>query len=119
MKVSGVAIGQWNQICKKKEGIRRTIYKIFRAIVMGKVSHVYKTGDYIVRYYDMNVLVSRTGLVLTVWRDTETEIHNIPQSIREKYDLETTHKMNIMKAIEKHRGIVKKGLRHNAEKIGD
>lgn len=28
MKISGVAIGQWNQICKNKEGIRRTQYKI-------------------------------------------------------------------------------------------
>lgn len=102
MKISGVAIGQWNQICKKKEGIRRTKYKIYRAIVMGKVAHIYASKDYITRYYDMNILVSHTGLVLTVWRDNATEQFKICEKLKAKYDTEITHKDNAREASIKH-----------------
>lgn len=108
MKISGVALGQWNQICKKKEGIRRTQYKIYRAIVMGNVAHTYMSDDYVIRYYDMNILVSHTGLVLTVWRDTETAPYVIGHKTKARYDAATTHKENIRKANAKHSMIMKK-----------
>lgn len=116
MKISGVAIGQWNQNCKNKEGIRRTSYKIHRAIVMGKVSHMYMNGDYIIRYHDLNLLISTDGIVMTVWRDGSTKPHTISQEVKDKYDTETTHKTNIMKANKKHCGIVKRG-REGYEKV--
>ncbi|MCY9757740.1 hypothetical protein M5X00_26280 [Paenibacillus alvei] len=107
MKVSGVALGQWNRICKKKEGIRRTVYKINRAIVMGNVAHVYETKDYIIRYHDMNILVSNKSLVLTVWRDRETDPFTIQEELKAEYDATTTHKENNKKANAKHVSIVK------------
>ncbi|OME54039.1 hypothetical protein BSK59_15775 [Paenibacillus odorifer] len=107
MKISGVAIGQWNQICKKKEGIRRTQYKIYRAIVMGNVAHTYASKDYIIRYHDMNILVSHTGLVLTIWRDSNTDTITIVDKVKAKYDAKTTHKQNIKKANAKHSYILK------------
>jgi hypothetical protein len=108
MKVSGVAIGQWNSVCKKKEGRRRTLYKIYRAIVMGTVSHIYPTGDYIVRYYDVNLLVSKKGMVLTVWKDASRPRHIIPTEIKERYDNETTFKDNVGKAKAKHKRVLKR-----------
>lgn len=113
MKISGVSLWQWNQICKKKEGIRRTTYKIFRAISMGKVAHIYASGDYIIRYQDINLLISKTGLVLTLWRDTTTPNHKIHHKVKEHYDATMTHKMNILKATLKHRGIVRR-MQQNA-----
>lgn len=97
MIVSGVAIGQWNQICKKKEGVRRTKYKIIRAFVMGKLSHVYTTKDYIIRYADLNLLVSRSGVIMTVWRDKVNRNVIIDEKIKKQYDESTTHKENIKK----------------------
>lgn len=103
MIISGVAIGQWNQVCNKKEGVRRTSYKIHRAIVLGKMTHNYPDGSYIVRYYDLNILVNYNGYVMTVWRDTETKKHVIKESRKLKYDERTTHKQNISQALIKHR----------------
>jgi hypothetical protein len=108
MKISGVALGQWNSICKKKEGVRRTRYKIYRAIAMGKVSHVYESGDYIIRYYDINVLVSKTGLILTVWRDNSRELHYIRRKTKENYDETTTYKQNLINAMKKHKSVLKR-----------
>jgi hypothetical protein len=108
MKVSGVAIGQWNANCKNKEGRRRTIYKILRAIVMGKVSHVYRTKDYIVRYHDLNILVSNKGIVLSVWRDKTRKQHFVPETFKEQYDYKYTFKQNIKNAIKKHKIILNK-----------
>lgn len=68
--ISGVAIGQWRNstnkglLLSKKE----TEDKIKRAIILGKPMFMYKSGDYIVKYYDLNILVSSSGIVLTVWR---------------------------------------------------
>lgn len=117
MKISGVAIGQWNQICKKKEGIRRTTYKIHRAIVMGKVTLKYPTGDYIVRYHDLNLLVSKAGIVYVVWRDIEAEKHTIKDKVKMKYVARTTHKENIKLANERHRKIVKNVEQENHSDI--
>ncbi|MCR8994582.1 hypothetical protein [Brevibacillus laterosporus] len=108
MKISGVALGQWNQICKKKEGVRRTTYKIYRAISMGEMSHIYASGDYIVRYQDINLLISKTGLVLTVWRDTITPNYKISDRVKKHYDDTVTYKANIIKAEFKHLGIIRK-----------
>lgn len=102
MKVSGIAIGQWNANCKKKEGARRTIYKIHRAIVFGNVSHVFESKDYVVRYYDMNILVSHTGLVMMVWRDQTRPNYFVSEEEKAAYNAVTTHKENIKKANQKH-----------------
>lgn len=102
MKISGVAIGQWNGNCRKQEGNSRTQYKILRAIVMGKVTHIYSNGGYIVRYYDINVLVSSEGLVLTLWKDSNTPQHTIDPKIRHEYDRVTSVKENIRRANGKH-----------------
>lgn len=102
MIVSGIAIGQWNQICRKKEGIRRTRYKILRAFVMGRLSHTYKSKDYIVRYCDLNLLVSHTGVIMTVWRDKSTPNVIVDEEFKTKYDITTTHKENAVKANKRH-----------------
>lgn len=108
MKISGVAIGQFLGNVKKKEGKRRTEYKIHRAIVLGKLTHVYNSGDYIVRYYDLNLLISKQGIVLTIWRDATRKEHYINPKIKDSYDESTTHKENIAKANVKHKSIINK-----------
>jgi hypothetical protein len=117
MRISGVAIGQWNSLSKKKEGIVRTRYKINRAVVMGKVSHIYKSKDYIIRYFDLNILVSNMGMVLTIWRDRNTPKHQVHESIKVKYDNENTNKQNLINANLKHRRVLKNINNKNKEVI--
>lgn len=107
MYISGIAIGQWNQICRKQGTVGEINYKIHRAIVLGDVSHVYHSGDYIVRYYDLNIMVSRTNLVMTVWRDIMTKPFYIDEEVKAEYDANTTHPQNITKANIKHKKIIK------------
>jgi hypothetical protein len=107
MRISGIAIGQWNANCKKKEGTHRTKYKIHRAIVLGNVTHVYMSKDYVVRYYDMNILVSHTGLVMMVWKDQSRPNHMVGRYTKEKYDAKTSNKQNIKNANRKHHQNVK------------
>jgi hypothetical protein len=102
MKVNIHAINQWNLNCKKKEGIRRTTYKILRAVVMGKVLYTVGLGDYVVRYFDMNVYVDKRGEVLAVWRTNLYEPHGVPYNFKNQYDKETTFKQNLRKAVAKH-----------------
>lgn len=68
--ISGVAIGQWRNSTKKGLGLKKNEAedKIKRAIILGKPVFMYKTGDYIIKYHDLNILVSRDGIVLTIWR---------------------------------------------------
>lgn len=103
MKVSGVAIGQWNDICKKKEGAHRTKYKLHRAIVLGRVVHVYVSKDYIVRYHDLNILVSHIGLIMMVWRDQSRPNVVILDEDKDEYDAKTTNGQNISNANSQHR----------------
>lgn len=105
MRVSGVAIGQWNEINKNKSSKRKTTYKINRAIVMGTLSHSYSSGDYIIRYYNINLLISKTGEVLTLWKDDTRKPHHVPNSVRLAYDIETSYKENMLKADSKHRTV--------------
>lgn len=76
---------------------------------MGKVSHYYMNGDYIICYHDMNLLISKDGIVLTIWRDMSVPPHNISEKTKLKYDAETTHKQNIYNANQKHRINIQKG----------
>lgn len=68
--ISGVAIGQWRNSTKKGSGLGKAEAegKIKLAIILGKPLFMYKTGDYIVKYHDLNILISREGNVLTIWR---------------------------------------------------
>lgn len=102
MKINQLALNKWNEICKKQEGIRRTTYKILRAVVMGKVIHTFGDGDYVVRYFDINAYVTRDGEVLNVWRSNVHEVHGISYSIKNEYDKNTTFKQNLRKAKAKH-----------------
>lgn len=68
--VSGVAVGQWKEITSKGRKYSKDEIedKIKRAIILGKPVHIYKSGDYIIKYYDINILLSASGIVLTVWK---------------------------------------------------
>jgi hypothetical protein len=107
MKISGIAIGQWNANCKNQEGQHRTKYKIHRAIVFGNVSHVYQSKDYVIRYYDMNILISHTGIVMMVWRDQSRPVCFFDESDKVHYDSVTSNKQNISNANKKHGTIVR------------
>lgn len=102
MKISGIAVGQWNANVRKKEGKHRTKYKIRRAIVLGNVSHVYDSNDYVVRYHDMNLLVSHTGIVMMVWKDNSRPVHFVSEEIKTEYDEVMSHKQNIKNSCKKH-----------------
>jgi len=117
--VSGIAIGQWNQICKRREGKRRTIYKIARAISLGTVSHVFNSNDYIVRYHDINLLVDRTGCVMVVWRDRSRPLVKIDEKIKAIFDAFYSYREALGMANEIHKEIQDEIRRVRAEQRGE
>ncbi|WP_336786915.1 hypothetical protein [Paenibacillus sp. MMO-177] len=106
MFVSGVAIGQWNAICKNKEGRRRTIYKIARAICVGDVTLIYPSGNYIIRYHDINLLVDVTGCVNTVWRDVSRPVVDVEETIKSNFDHLFTHNEVLELANDMHKTVM-------------
>lgn len=105
MFISGVAIGQWNNICKNKEGKRRTVYKITRAICVGDITHVFPSRAYIVRYYDLNLLVDHTGCVMTVWRDISRPSVEINEEFKKLFDNLYTHNEVLEMATDIHSAV--------------
>lgn len=75
--VSGVAIGQWKNLTRHGKTLKKQELeeKIKKAIILGKPMFMYKTGDYIIRYYDINILVSSSGIVLTVWKHVDNSTY--------------------------------------------
>lgn len=108
MKVNDRAVVKWNEICKKQEGFFRTQYKILRAVVMGKVVMTFTDGDYVVRYFDISVYVSRHGEVLNLWRTVIGAMHGVPYDVKNEYDRTTSHKRNLINAKRKHRRTLKR-----------
>lgn len=89
MIISGVAIGQWKSCCKKYNKSKETKVikqKIERAVHLGQVTHIYRDSSYIVRYYDLNFLVSNQEEVMTIWRDTTTPIVKVSERLKVIYD---------------------------------
>lgn len=99
MKATGIARGQWNNLCKKKvKDIAELDQKILRAYALGEITHVYKTGEYIVRYYDLNLLCNSTN-ILTIWRDKSRPRILISSEAKHKYDAEEEINANILRDI--------------------
>lgn len=112
IRVSGVSIGQWKNLCKKDGNSSTEVVKekILRAVVLGKPNFKYDTKDYILRYYDLNILVSRKGLVLTVWRHIGTKKGSKPVEILEEFkesvkNYISSEELQLL-ANEKHRDII-------------
>lgn len=110
MRVSGVAIGEWNSICVKKNDKYWTQFKLLRAYLTGKISHYYPDGNYIMRYQNLNLLVSKDGIILTVWRDNSREFVKVKEStknyIDENYSLRTLR----IKSYRKHNTVTSKRM---------
>jgi hypothetical protein len=86
VKVSGVARGQWYNLTKKKEkDVKMVNYKIERAVKLGQIAHVYPTGEYIVRYYNLNIMVNGDD-ILTIWRDRSRPMVNVLEKSKKMYD---------------------------------
>ncbi|TVX86116.1 hypothetical protein FPZ44_24075 [Paenibacillus agilis] len=83
---------------------------------MGNVAHTYMSKDYIIRYHDMNILVSRTGLILTIWRDSVSNPIMVYDEEKAEYDASTTHKENKIKANHRHKDIMREQLKNSIER---
>lgn len=104
-RVTGVAIGEWNKNCKIKNSRYMTIYKILRAYFLGAVSHKFEDGNYIVRYFNINILVSKDGAVLTVWRDNTRPFYSAVKR-REVFDSRNISMKSLTKMCDdKHKNI--------------
>lgn len=73
LKVSGVAKGQYKQLCplswdKCKGNEYMMLYKIRRAVDLGKQTHKYQNGCRIVRFHHLNFLVDQNE-IMTIWKD--------------------------------------------------
>lgn len=89
LKISGVAKGQYKQLCPyswhKCNGDHKLLeYKIKRAADLGKVTHTYSNGSRIVRYYNLNLLVSGNE-VMTIWYDKSYPRVGIDESLKEAH----------------------------------
>lgn len=89
MKISGVAKGQYKQLCPhswaKCNGDEKTLlYKIQRAVDLGKTVHTYKNGCKIKRYYYLNILTDGKE-VMTIWKDKTTERFMVSEKRKKRY----------------------------------
>lgn len=83
LKVSGVAKGQYKQLCplswsKCNKNEKTLVYKIRRAVDLGRETHTYSNGCKIVRYYYHNFLVSDSE-IMTMWKDESRQPHNVSE----------------------------------------
>ena len=86
--VSGVARGQWKQLCKGYNDCYDTelmTSKITRAYCLGQIVHIYDNGNYITRYYDLNMLVSENE-IQTIWREITSPSVFVDENVKRKYD---------------------------------
>ena len=86
--VSGVARGQWKQLCKgyyNCDDIQLVEDKIIRAYYLGKIAYIYDNKNYIVRYYDINLLISENE-IQTLWRDITSPSVFVDENVKRKYD---------------------------------
>ncbi|MGG1659510.1 hypothetical protein [Brevibacillus sp. NRS-1366] len=89
MKISGVAKGQYKQLCPSSWGKcngdeKELHFKIQRAVALGKTVYTYKNGCKIKRYYHLNILTDGKE-VMTIWRDKTTEPFLVSYKRKEKY----------------------------------
>lgn len=82
VNVSGVAIGQWRDITIKGAETTKVEAeaKILRALVLGKPVFVYKSGEVIVRYHNINIMINPQGIITTVWRHTGYKPKQVSES---------------------------------------
>ena len=87
MEISQVAISQWKQLCKDHVNTHPSIVdlKVEKAVVLGQVKHIYRNGNRIIRYHDLNLLVSNNE-VQTIWRDSTTPTVNVSEKLKEAYE---------------------------------
>lgn len=86
--VSGVARGQWKQLCKGYYNCDDTeliTNKIIRAYYLGQIVHFYNNGNYITRYHDLNILLSESE-IQTIWRDITRPSVFVDEEVKRKYD---------------------------------
>lgn len=85
--VSGVAIGQWKSVTKNGGNLTKVEAetKILQAIILGKPVFMYKSNDYIIRYFDLNILISSTGVVLTVWRHEQAGFIHVSEGFKNSF----------------------------------
>lgn len=89
MKISGVAKGQYKQLCPlswaKCNGDENTLlYKIQRAADLGKTVYTYKNGCKIKRYYYLNILVDDKE-IMTIWKDKSTKPYFVSDKRKNKH----------------------------------
>lgn len=87
VEVSQIAIRQWKQLCRRHTNTHMSIVisKIRRAYVLGQVKHIYRNGNKIVRYHDLNLLVADNE-VQTIWRDSTTPTVEVNEMLKQAYD---------------------------------
>ena len=87
MEVSQIAVNQWKQLCKRHISTHSSIVinKIKRAHDLGQVVHIYKDGNRITRYHDLNLLVS-CDEIQTIWRDATIPDVEVNEKLKEMYE---------------------------------
>ncbi|MGE6227600.1 hypothetical protein [Paenibacillus chitinolyticus] len=92
MYISNNAIKKWNAVCKKKGNKRRTIYKIARAICLGDVVAVLANRGYLIRYFDLNIVINKHGRVVDVGRVCSMPLCEVDKQFKAGFRKEFTHR---------------------------
>ena len=87
MLVSRMAINQWKQLCKRHANTSSNIValKIDRACALGQVKYIYKNGNKVIRYHDLNILVAGDEAQV-IWRDNTVPNVDVSDELKEMYD---------------------------------
>ena len=88
--ISSRVIQDWKNNCKRYNGEENNDlvkYLIKRAAKLGQVVYLYDDGSKVVRYHDIEIMISEKGCVLGMERkfDRENSV-KISESVKNKYD---------------------------------
>ena len=90
LMVSTKAVQNWKNNCKRYNGSKNdglVKFLIKRSVALGQVVYLYDDGSQVVRYHDLEILVTSLCCVLNIERvfDKENNVE-VDESVKIKYD---------------------------------
>lgn len=98
MKVNEIAIAEYKRLCpvswhKCKGDDERLLYKIIRAVKLGKKIYTYENGCKVIRYECVNFMLDEDGKeIMVIWKDKGRGYVQVRESTKDLYDDIFLHK---------------------------